>query len=195
MTMTSKLSLRLDRMAKQLFDATGDQLWKSSRVFVTLLARLICRRMTTPSGRRIAQGLELMFQVDGAARPLDQSLIRIDHLQEPAAAFAFYQELNDFLHNQGIETAQANIVSNKNEPLLVARPVSYQVTLVDTGVTASGTAQPLAGGRLCDGTGFCAADGGAAAPAGVGRWRSSRHGLTWPPSSPGAVELFASPPC
>lgn len=196
-----ELSLRLDRMAKLLFDATGGQLWKSYLRFVTLLARPDLPKDDNPIGpRSIAQGLELMFQSMGA-KPLDQKLDLIDHLEEPLLQRLppLYDELNDFLHNQGIETAQANIV-NKHEPPPVARPVDTN-NLINTlaslhqallsrlpaggGAFAGGFPQGLTGGSVAGG----AMNG---LGAGLGAMMGAVGGGV--PVTPGAGVLFSSPP-
>lgn len=189
-----ELSLRLDRMAKQLFDATGDQLWKSYLRFVTLLARPDLPKDDNPIGpRSIAQGLELMFQSMGA-RPLDQKLDLIDHLEEPLLQRlpALYEELNDFLHNQGIETAQANIV-NKSEPPPVARPVDTNNLLNTLASLHQALLSRLPAGGFAMAPGFAPQMGGSAAPAGVAAGGAAGM-VNLAAFQAGGGGMFASPP-
>lgn len=121
-----ELSLRLDRFATRLFEATANSLWKPYLRFITLLARPDLPKDDNPVGPRgIAEGLDAMFAAAGTMA-LERKLELIDRLEERLLTQlpGVYEEINRFLREAGIEASQPSIVTPAESPLAASRPAT-----------------------------------------------------------------------
>ena len=108
-----ELGIRLDNLTARLFENSGDSLWKLHLRFVTLLRRPDLPKSDNPVGpKSICRGLDALFAAAGAGS-LDDKLNLLDqfetHLRRNLPGL--YAELNAFLENAGIDTAQPAIIT------------------------------------------------------------------------------------
>jgi len=108
-----ELDIRLDNLSTRLFDITGGSLWKTYLRFITLLDRPELARVDNPVGPQgIRRGLYEMFVAAGGIT-LDKKLDLLDKLEDCLLQKLppLYAEINDFLHQAGVEAALPIIVS------------------------------------------------------------------------------------
>lgn len=113
-----ELGIRLDNLTARLFDNSGDSLWKLHLRFVTLLRRPELPKSDNPVGPKgICRGLDTLFGAAGAGS-LDDKLNLLDQFEAYLRQNLppLYTELNAFLENAGIDTAQPAIVTAPGGP-------------------------------------------------------------------------------
>ena len=118
-----ELDLRLDNVGARLFEAAGNELWKTHQFFISVLKRPDLSKTDNPVGpNSITQGLKKMFAETGGM-VLDKKLDVLDRIEARLqdGLSGLYQAINEYFVRQGIEAAPTTIVSS---PDASKRPVA-----------------------------------------------------------------------
>jgi hypothetical protein len=130
-----ELELRLDNVGARLFEAAGNELWKTHQYFITVLKRPDLSKSNNPVGpNSITQGLKEMFAGTGGM-VLDKKLDMLDRIEARLTdgLSGLYLAINEYFVRQGIEAAPTTIVSS---PDASKKAGAVNATVSDTNLQA-----------------------------------------------------------